>query len=115
MMANVLSDNIAPTIDGPFAMIDPPDRSSGQKVMNKINKKFGGKGYKKGQTLVMRDAAGKTSQVSAQNVYQDSEYIAEVTIGKPAQKLNLNFDTGSADLWVGAMITASLSHTNVHL
>ncbi|KAJ5138488.1 uncharacterized protein N7515_003336, partial [Penicillium bovifimosum] len=39
-------------------------------------------------------------QVGADDVQNDSMYLAEVGIGTPAQNLNLDFDTGSADLWV---------------
>ncbi|KAJ5344994.1 hypothetical protein N7452_002998 [Penicillium brevicompactum] len=39
-------------------------------------------------------------QVGADDVQNDSMYLAEIEIGTPAQKLNLDFDTGSADLWV---------------
>lgn len=43
------------------------------------------------------DQAGN---VIADNQDNDSEYLCEVSIGTPAQKLQLDFDTGSADLWV---------------
>lgn len=39
-------------------------------------------------------------QVGADDVQDDAMYLAQVGIGKPAQNLNLDFDTGSADLWV---------------
>ncbi|KZT62028.1 acid protease [Calocera cornea HHB12733] len=45
---------------------------------------------------VMRD----TAQVPAEDVQNDSEYVVPVTIGNPGVKLNLDFDTGSSDLWV---------------
>ncbi|KAI0477526.1 secreted aspartic proteinase precursor [Xylariaceae sp. FL0804] len=43
-----------------------------------------------------------TTQGSAVNTPEeyDSEYLTPVSIGTPAQKLNMDFDTGSADLWV---------------
>ncbi|KAL4737930.1 putative aspartic endopeptidase [Aspergillus similis] len=39
-------------------------------------------------------------EVNADDVQNDSMYLAPISIGTPAQTLNLDFDTGSADLWV---------------
>ena len=45
-------------------------------------------------------ATGNSGDVPADDVQDDSEYLAAVSIGTPAQTLNLDFDTGSSDLWV---------------
>lgn len=50
--------------------------------------------------LVKKDAAGNTGTVDANDIQNDTEYLAPVQIGTPAQTLNLDFDTGSSDLWV---------------
>jgi len=39
-------------------------------------------------------------EVPAADVQNDLEYVVPVTVGTPGETLNLDFDTGSADLWV---------------
>lgn len=43
---------------------------------------------------------GQTGDVPAEDVQNDTMYLAQVGIGTPAQTLKLDFDSGSADLWV---------------
>ncbi|KAH1297384.1 hypothetical protein KXV81_001124 [Aspergillus fumigatus] len=42
----------------------------------------------------------ETSDVGADDVQNDTMYLAPVSIGTPAQTIHLEVDTGSADLWV---------------
>lgn len=51
------------------------------------------------QTYANTKRATTGSAVTTPEEY-DVEYLTPVSIGTPAQTLNLDFDTGSADLWV---------------
>lgn len=45
-------------------------------------------------------STGTEGEVPAEDIQNDSLYLCEVGVGTPEQKLYLDFDTGSSDLWV---------------
>lgn len=50
--------------------------------------------------IKQRLQSGQKGSVSAADQQNDSEYLCPVTIGTPGKTFNLDFDTGSSDLWV---------------
>jgi hypothetical protein len=97
---DVKTDNICPTVDGPFTMVSLKELPSSQSIMEKFIKRAGGMAHSEGKVLVKKDATGAPGFLSAEDIQFDEEYLAEVDIGTPPQTFNLDFDTGSADLWI---------------
>jgi hypothetical protein len=56
---------------------------------------------RRGQVF-LKSAAAKDegSEVPAESVQNDLEYVVVVKVGTPGVNLSLDFDTGSSDLWV---------------
>ncbi|KAL2001731.1 hypothetical protein VTN02DRAFT_1343 [Thermoascus thermophilus] len=60
------------------------------------------------------DGGGHVGEVGADDVQNDAMYLAQISIGTPAQTVNLDFDTGSADLWVWSTELPSKIRTQGH-
>ncbi|MCJ1457054.1 hypothetical protein MMC28_007420 [Mycoblastus sanguinarius] len=85
----------APTKEGPYF--------AGQKAHHQgkhgAGQKAGGKTTMQ-HVLQKKIAGDQTGDVPAEDSQNDSEYLCPVTIGTPGQTFTLDFDTGSADLWI---------------
>lgn len=85
-----------PTKPGPYTFVTTMQQTGRPYT----DKPIGGRVHAR-RVLQKRSAdGGQVGQIGADDVQNDAMYLAEVGIGSPAQMLNLDFDTGSADLWV---------------
>lgn len=70
---------------------------------------------RKGQVFHKVAAGGKESEVPADSIQNDLEYVVAVKIGTPGVTLKLDFDTGSSDLWVwSSELRASTTGHNIY-
>lgn len=85
-----------PTKPGPYAFASTMQQTG----RSYTDKPIGGRAHIR-QVLQKKDVTSdQVGQIGADDVQNDAMYLASVGIGSPAQNLNLDFDTGSADLWV---------------
>ncbi|KAL9597605.1 MAG: hypothetical protein Q9219_005044 [cf. Caloplaca sp. 3 TL-2023] len=100
----------SPTKPGPYFL--------GGKVQQKgkhgIGRLFGGKAHVQRVLQKSTGADAQPGDVPAEDQQNDSEYLCPVIIGTPGQTFNLDFDTGSADLWVWSTELPKSVHTNGH-
>ncbi len=87
-----------PTKPGPFTTVTLV-RPQAQLQSYGSDRVLGEKGRQRPQ-LQFKDQSGRVGKVPANSISNDLEWLCPVKIGTPAKTYHLNFDTGSADLWV---------------
>ena len=94
-----------PTLDGPYHFVTKAQHQGKHGDQEPI----GGKTH---MSRILHKKASDSDQpgdVPAEDSQNDSEYLCPVTIGTPGKTFTLDFDTGSADLWVRTCFLACSS------
>ncbi|KAJ5638072.1 Aspergillopepsin-1 [Penicillium lividum] len=104
--------NFNPTKPGPYSFGSTMHQTGRQYT----DKAIGGRAHMRKVLQKKSVDTDQVGEVGADDVQNDSMYLAQVGIGSPAQNLNLDFDTGSADLWVWStkLPSATLSKYTDH-
>lgn len=92
--------NIAPTTEGPYLSESGAGPGKFTKAIRKAVGKEGDASPHGQHVLKKRTGDSTLGDVPADDQQNDSLYLASVTVGTPPQKVSLDFDTGSADLWL---------------
>ncbi|KAH8701918.1 putative aspartic endopeptidase [Talaromyces proteolyticus] len=85
-----------PTLPGPFFHATRVTQQG--KFTAQGQPPVGGRAHVK--RILQKKTGDQTGDVPSEDVQNDTEYLAQVSIGTPAQTFKLDFDSGSADLWV---------------
>lgn len=102
-----------PTMDGPYHH-STKIAQQGKFADHAGQKHIGGK-LRFSHGLSKKASDGTTGQVSSDDIQNDSLYLTPVTIGTPGQTFNLDFDSGSSDLWVWSTeLPSSLTRNSKH-
>ncbi|KKA21600.1 aspartic endopeptidase [Rasamsonia emersonii CBS 393.64] len=85
-----------PTLEGPYFHASSVVQQG--KFVTATGQAIGGRA--RVHRRLQKKVGDQVGDVPAEDVQNDSLYLAQVGIGTPAQNLKLDFDSGSADLWV---------------